>query len=157
MKIETKKGVNNMIKINVKKLNEDAEMPTKGSEYAAGMDLYACIKENVAVQPHETVKIGTGLAIEIPEGYFGAIFARSGLATKRSLRPSNCVGVCDSDYRGEYIVALHNDSNEPQTIKPFERIAQLVVLPFLPVEFNEVDELSNTDRGDGGFGSTGTK
>lgn len=144
-----------MTKINVKKLNENAKLPTRGSEKAAGYDLYACINETVTVQPHETVKIGTGLSFEIPDGYFGAIFARSGLATKRSLSPANKVGVCDSDYRGEYIVALHNDSDQPQTIEPFERVAQLVILPYLPVEFNEVDKLSDTERGANGFGSTG--
>ena len=106
--------------------------------------------------PHQTVKIGTGLAIEIPKGYFGAIFARSGLATKNGLRPANCVGVCDSDYRGEYIVALHNDTDIPQTINSMERIAQLVVMPFLEVNFEEVYELDDTKRGSDGFGSTGT-
>lgn len=141
--------------INIKKLNEHAIIPTRGSEQAAGYDLYACIDSPMVVIPHQTVKIGTGLSIEIPEGYFGAIFARSGLSTKQGLRPANCVGCCDSDYRGEYIVALHNDTNFPQTINPMERIAQLVIMPFLSVEFNEVYELSDTKRGDGGFGSTG--
>jgi len=141
--------------IKIKKLNENAIIPTRGSEQAAGYDLYACTNSPIVITPHETIKVGTGLAIEIPNGYFGAIFARSGLATKQGLRPSNCVGVCDSDYRGEYIVALHNDTDIPQTINPMERIAQLVVVPFLEVEFNEVDELENTKRGDGGFGSTG--
>ncbi len=144
-----------MINVNIKKLNDNAIIPTRGSEYAAGYDLYACINEPVVIYPHETVKIGTGIAIEIPDGYFGAIFARSGLATKKGLRPSNCVGVCDSDYRGEYIVALHNDANELMVVDPNERIAQLVVMPYLPVKFTEVDELSDTERGSGGFGSTG--
>ena len=144
-----------MINVNIKKLNDNAIIPTRGSEYAAGYDLYACINEPVVIYPHETVKIGTGIAIEIPDGYFGAIFARSGLATKKGLRPSNCVGVCDSDYRGEYIVALHNDANELMVVEPNERIAQLVVMPYLPVKFTEVDELSDTERGSGGFGSTG--
>lgn len=144
-----------MINVNIKKLNDNAKIPTRGSEYAAGYDLYACINEPVVIYPHETVKIGTGIAIEIPDGYFGAIFARSGLATKKGLRPSNCVGVCDSDYRGEYIVALHNDANELMVVDPNERIAQLVVMPYLPVKFTEVDELSETERGSGGFGSTG--
>lgn len=143
------------MKINIKKLNENAIIPTRGSEGAAGVDLYACTSSSIVIMPHNTVKIGTGLAIELPYGYFGAIFARSGLATKQGLRPSNCVGVCDEDYRGEYVVALHNDTDEPQTINPMERIAQLVVMPYLPVEFNEVNELSDTERGDGGFGSTG--
>lgn len=145
------------MKINIKKLNNKAIIPTRGSEYAAGYDLYACIdSEYVVIPPHNTVKVGTGLAVEIPDGYFGAIFARSGLATKKGLRPANCVGVCDSDYRGEYIVAIHNDSNDIITVDKNERIAQLVVMPYLPIEFNEVEELSDTDRGSGGFGSTGT-
>ena len=141
--------------IRIKKINDNAIIPTRGSEYAAGYDLYACTSSPVIIAPHQTVKIGTGLSIELPEGYFGAIFARSGLATKNGLRPANCTGVADSDYRGEYIVALHNDTDTPQTIQPMERIAQLVVIPYLPVEFVEVDELSDTERGDGGFGSTG--
>ena len=144
-----------MKKIKIKKLNENAIIPTHGSEYAAGYDLYACIDETIAIQPHTTEKIHIGLAIEIPHGYFGAIFARSGLATKEGLRPANCVGVCDSDYRGEYIVALHNDTNSVKNIAPNDRIAQLVVMPYLPIEFEEVDELSDTKRGNGGFGSTG--
>lgn len=143
------------MKINIKKLNENAIIPTRGSSQAAGYDLYACTSTPIVIAPHQTVKIGTGLAFELPDGYFGAIFARSGLATKNGLRPSNGVGVCDSDYRAEYIVALHNDTNEPQTINPMERIAQLVVMPYLAIEFNEVDELVETERGDGGFGSTG--
>lgn len=142
-------------KIKIKKLTDTAKTPTRGSEYAAGYDLYADVKENVQVKPHETVKIGTGLAMEIPDGYFGAIFARSGLAAKEGLRPANCVGVCDSDYRGEYIVAIHNDSEETRTITAGERIAQLVVMPYLPVTFDEVSELTDTNRGEGGFGSTG--
>lgn len=143
------------MKINIKKLNENAIIPTRGSSQAAGYDLYACTSTPIVIAPHQTVKIGTGLAFELPDGYFGAIFARSGLATKNGLRLSNGVGVCDSDYRAEYIIALHNDTNEPQIINPMERIAQLVVMPYLPVEFNEVDELSETERGEGGFGSTG--
>lgn len=141
--------------IKIKKLNENAIIPTRGSNQAAGYDLYACTKTSMLIMPHQTVKVGTGLAMELPDGYFGAIFARSGLATKQGLRPSNCVGCCDSDYRGEYIVALHNDTDIPQTINPMERIAQLVVMPYLPVEFDEVDELNETERGVGGFGSTG--
>lgn len=143
--------------INIKKLNTNAIIPTRGSEYAAGYDLYACSEDVIDIAPHSTVKVGTGLAIEIPHGYFGAIFARSGLATKRGLRPANCVGACDEDYRGEYIVALHNDTNEWMSIEPHERIAQLIVLPYLAVEFTEVDELSDSERGANGFGSTGTK
>lgn len=141
--------------IKIKKLKENAIIPTRGSNQAAGYDLYACIDSPIVVVPHQTVKVGTGLSIEVPNGYFGAVFARSGLATKQGLRPANAVGVCDSDYRGEYIVALHNDTNFPQTINPMERIAQLVVIPYLPIKFKEVDELSDTERGDGGFGSTG--
>lgn len=144
-----------MEKIRIKKLNENAFIPTRGSQYSAGYDLYACINSPVTILPHTTEKIGTGLAIEIPEGYFGAIFARSGLATKEGLRPANCTGVADSDYRGEYIVALHNDTDETKLIMPNERIAQLVIMPYLSVEFEEVTELTDTERGDGGFGSTG--
>ena len=143
------------MKINIKKLTTTAKIPTRGSEYAAGYDLYADITKDLVIEPHETAKIGTGLSIEIPDGYFGAVFARSGLAAKQALRPANCVGVCDSDYRGEYIVALHNDGTQARTINPGDRIAQLVVMPYLAVEFNEVSELSDTKRGAGGFGSTG--
>lgn len=132
-------------------------MPTKGSKYSAGVDLYAVCKRVSGMQilPRNTVKIKTGIAIEIPEGYFGAIFARSGMATNKGLRPANCVGVIDSDYRGEIIVPLYNDSDECRTIRSGDRVAQLVVLPFLNMEMNEVEELSDTERGDGGFGSTG--
>ncbi len=144
-----------MNEIKIKKLKDKAILPTRGSEYAAGYDLYACIMSPVIIAPHQTVKIGTGLAMELPRGYFGAIFARSGLATKNGLRPANCVGCCDEDYRGEYIVTLHNDTDIPQTINPLERIAQLVVLPYLSVGFVEVEDLDKTERGDGGFGSTG--
>ena len=141
--------------IPVKILNEYAHLPTRGSEYAAGYDLYAAIEKTIVILPHSTVKIGTGLAFELPENTFAAIFARSGLATKEGLRPANCVGVCDSDYRGEYIVAIHNDTDEPQIITPKERIAQMVLLPFVSMEFTEFKNLSETDRGSGGFGSTG--
>lgn len=140
----------------IKFLNDRAKMPTNGSQYAAGYDLYAAIKEPVTIYPGTCEKIGTGLAMEIPTGYFGAIFARSGLATKQGLRPANCVGVVDSDYRGEVIVALHNDSNEARQVQPDERIAQLVLMPYGVVEkFEVVDDLEDTDRGAGGFGSTG--
>lgn len=141
--------------IKYKKLKEGATEPTRGSEYAAGYDLYACIDENITILPHTTEKIGTGLAFELPIGSFGAIFARSGIATKQGLRPANCVGVCDSDYRGEYIVAIHNDTAIPQVITPNERIAQLVIMPFFAFDFEEVEELTDTKRNDGGFGSTG--
>lgn len=144
------------MKIEIKKLNENAQIPTRGSERAAGYDLYACIEEeSITIPAHSTVKIGTGLAIAVPDGYFGAIFARSGLAAKQGLRPANCVGVADSDYRGEYIVALHNDTDEDKVIAKNERIAQLVIMPYLSVEFEEVDTLDETERGAGGFGSTG--
>lgn len=143
------------MKIEIKKLNENAVIPTRGSEQAAGYDLYAAIDTPVTIPAHETVKVGTGLAIAVPDGYFGAIFARSGLAAKQGLRPANCVGVADSDYRGEYIVALHNDTDDERVIEPKERIAQLVVMPYLAVEFEEKEELSETERGAGGFGSTG--
>ena len=141
--------------IKVKKLTDTAKLPTQGSEYAAGWDLYSDGEYEIA--PGETVKIKTGLAFELPEGSFAGIFARSGLATKNGLRPANCVGVCDSDYRGEYIVALHNDSNELQVIPHGTRVAQLILLPYLPIKgFEIVEELNDTERGVGGFGSTGT-
>lgn len=141
--------------IKIKKLNENAIIPTRGSKYAAGYDLYACIDKSITIAPHTTVKIPTGLAIKPPRNCFGAIFARSGLATKEGLRLANCTGVCDEDYTGEYIVALHNDSDEWRTIEPDERIAQLVIMPYIPVSFTEVDSLDETERGSGGFGSTG--
>lgn len=143
------------MKINIKKLTKTATIPTRQHEGDAGYDLYADIQEPVIIEPHTTEFIHTGIAIEIPDGYFGAVFARSGLASKQGLRPANCVGVCDSRYRGEYMVALHNDSNVEKTVSTGDRIAQLIVMPYLNVEFNEVDELSNTERGVGGFGSTG--
>lgn len=142
--------------IKIKRLNEKAIIPTRGSAGAAGWDLYACLDEKIVIPAGHTVKIGTGLAIAVPHGFFGAIFARSGLATKQGLRPANCVGVADEDYRGEYIVALHNDSNVAQMIEPGERIAQLLILPYGMGEFEEVDSLDETERGSGGFGSTGT-
>lgn len=137
------------------KLNELAKEPTRGSIAAAGYDLYAAIDTDLIIAPHTTAKIGTGLAFELPQNTFAAIFARSGLATKQGLRPANCVGVCDSDYRGEYIVAIHNDTNEEQTITAGDRIAQMILMPYTPMVFEEVKELSNTERGSGGFGSTG--
>lgn len=143
--------------VNIKLLNDLAKVPTRGSEYAAGYDLYAATDYIIEIAPHSTVKVGTGISAELMENTFGAIFARSGLATKKGLRPANCVGVVDSDYRGEYIVPLHNDTDEMMTIEPGERIAQLVILPFIPVLFNVVDDLSETTRGEGGFGSTGIK
>ena len=143
------------MKIEVKKLRPDAQLPTAGSPYAAGYDLYACMDAPVVIAPHTTEKIGTGLAMAVPEGWFGAVFARSGLAAKQSLRPANCVGVCDSDYRGEYIVALHNDGELPRTVAPGDRIAQLVILPCAQADFAPVEALPETVRGAGGFGSTG--
>lgn len=143
------------MEINIKLLNENAKVPTRGSEYAAGYDLYAATTYDIEIAPHSTVKIGTGISVELPNGTFGAIFARSGLATKKGLRPANCVGVCDSDYRGEYIVAMHNDTDEVMTISAGERIAQLIIMPFIPVAFNVVDELDETARSSNGFGSTG--
>jgi dUTP pyrophosphatase len=148
--------IKELMKINVKKLNEKAIIPTQGHAGDAGFDLYACIDEPITIPVGQTVKIPTGLSIEIPDGYFGAIFARSGLATKQGLRPANCVGVCDAPYRGEYIVAVHNDSFEDRVINPNDRIAQLIIMPFLAAYFNVVEELSETSRGEGGFGSTGT-
>ena len=137
------------------KLKPNATTPTKGSLKSAGFDLYACIDSVITINPHSTVKIGTGLAIQAPEGYWGGVFARSGIATKEGLRPANCVGVCDEDYTGEYIVALHNDSDEVRYIRPNERIAQIVFLPYLVGEFIETETLDQTDRGSNGFGSTG--
>ena len=145
------------MKVNIKKLNEKAIAPTYGSEYAAGADLYACIDEDITILPNETKLIKTGLAIEVPVGYGAFIYARSGLASKRGLAPANKVGVVDSDYRGEVMVALHNHSSEAQTVAVGERIAQMVIAPFLKAEFEVVNELSDTARGSGGFGSTGTK
>ena len=144
------------MKIRVKKLDERATLPTYGTEFSAGADLYN-LSENVEIAPHTTVLIHTGISTEIPEGYCGLIFARSGLATKRGLAPANKVGVIDADYRGEIMVALHNHSDNTATVEPGERIAQLVIVPFLKAEFEESDELSDTLRGAGGFGSTGTK
>lgn len=140
----------------IKKLSESAVIPMRGSNYAAGYDLYANVTEPVNIEPGAVAKIGTGLSITPPTGYFGAIFARSGLATKQGLRPANCVGVCDEDYTGEYIVAMYNDSNEIRTINAGDRIAQLVFLPYIDIEFQEVSELQVTARGDKGFGSTGS-
>lgn len=132
-------------------------MPTRGSTSAAGYDLYADLTASETIRPGETKMIHTGLSMELPEGYFGAIYARSGLAMKEGLRPGNCVGVVDSDYRGEFMIGLHNDSDVMRVIEPGERIAQMVVMPYLPVEFEETESLSDTQRGTGGFGSTGKK
>ena len=141
--------------IKYQKLNELAHEPTRGSAAAAGYDLYAATDSSIAIPAHTTIKIGTGLAFELPDNTFTAIFARSGLATKQGLRPANCVGVCDSDYRGEYVVALHNDTNVEQVVQPGDRIAQMILLPYIPMIFEETQNLSETDRGSDGFGSTG--
>ena len=148
--------MNNIMEI--KKLNNLAKIPTKGSSEAAGWDLYAATDYDIEIAPHETIKIGTGLAIALPKNTFGAIFARSGIATKQGLRPANCVGVIDSDYRGEIIVALHNDTEASHWIPARSRIAQLIVIPYILISgFEEVDELDTTERADGGFGSTGVE
>lgn len=143
--------------INIKKLNDTAIIPTYGSIDAAGADLYANIIDNETILPHETKFIKTGIAISIPKGLVGLLFARSGLASKRGLAPSNKVGVIDSDYRGEIIVALHNHSDIKQVIESNERIAQIAFIPYIKGNFNIVDNLDDTIRGDGGFGSTGQK
>ena len=143
------------MKLNVKKLDDRAVIPTYGTEYSAGADLYSL--DAVTVEPHSTSLIHTGIATEIPEGYCGLIFARSGLATKRGLAPANKVGVIDADYRGEIMVALHNHSDSAQTVESGERVAQLAIVPFLKAEFIEAEKLSDTVRGTGGFGSTGAK
>lgn len=154
---ETKEDITMTFNINVKKLNENAILPTYGSEYAAGADLYACLEAPVTIEPGETVMIHTGLAMEIPVGYAGLIYARSGLASKKGLAPANKVGVVDSDYRGEFMVALHNHSLSAVTVEPGERIAQMVITPYVTGVFQVVDELEETKRGAGGFGSTGRK
>ena len=141
--------------MNIKKLNDNARLPTYGSEFAAGADLYACLDGDVTIAPAETLLIHTGLAMEIPTGLVGLIYARSGLASKKGLAPANKVGVIDSDYRGEIMVALHNHSTEPRTISDGERIAQIVFAPYYTADFSVVDELGDTSRGIGGFGSTG--
>lgn len=145
------------MRVNIKKLNKNAVVPSYGSEYAAGADLYACLDNDVTVAPHETVMIPTGIAMELPIGYAGFIYARSGLASKKGLAPANKVGVVDCDYRGEVKVALHNHSSIPQTVSCGERVAQLVVAPYITAEFKECETLSDTVRGAGGFGSTGSK
>lgn len=145
------------MQVKIKKLNSDAQLPVYGSPYAAGADLFACIGEDVTVQPHQTVMIPTGLAMELPAGYAGFIYARSGLASKRDLAPANKVGVVDCDYRGEVKVALHNHGETPRTVARGERIAQLVVAPYVVARFEEAEELSDTVRGEGGFGSTGSR
>ena len=144
------------MKIKFKKLISDAICPTYGTEFSAGADLYS-VNDDTVVAVGETALIHTGIAVEIPEGYVGLIFARSGLATKKGLAPANKVGVIDADYRGELMVALYNQSNEERTVTKGERIAQMAIVPFLKAEYEEADELSDTVRGEGGFGSTGSK
>lgn len=139
----------------IKKLNDLAKIPTYGSEDAAGADLYAAIDSEIEIAPQRMMMIDTGIAIALPKYMAGLIYARSGLASKKGLRPANCVGVIDPDYRGPVKVALYNDSNEVQIVTPGERIAQLVCCPFNQMSFDVVDELDDTDRGEGGFGSTG--
>ena len=146
-----------MTKVNIKKLNEKAVVPTYGSQFSAGADLYACIDEKLTIAAGQTVLVHTGIAMEIPTGYVGLVFARSGLASKKGLAPANKVGVIDSDYRGEIMVALHNHGSESREIESGERIAQIALVPYLTADFNVVGELSDTDRGAGGFGSTGRK
>ena len=145
------------MKVKIKILDERATTPTYGTEYSAGADLYNLKGESVVIPAHSTVFIKTGISIEIPEGYCGLIFARSGLATKRGLAPANKVGVIDADYRGEIMVALHNHTDKDATVDGGERVAQLAIVPFLKADFELSDELSDTARGAGGFGSTGTK
>ncbi len=143
--------------IKVKKLVPEAVIPTLGSKFAAGADLYSAESGDVVIMPGETKFIGTGLAVEIPEGYVGLVYARSGLACKRGLAPANKVGVIDSDYRGEVKVALYNHGKEAQKVEKGERIAQMVVAPYLSAVYEEAEDLSDTERGEGGFGSTGRK
>ena len=145
------------MKLRIKKLNPNATIPSYGTDYAAGADLYACIDEPVSIGCGETKMIGTGIAMEIPAGYVGLVFARSGLACKKGLAPANKVGVIDSDYRGEIKVALHNHNGfgDALTVEAGERIAQISIVPYLKAEFDVVDNLEDTERGEGGFGSTG--
>lgn len=146
------------VEVKFKRLWKEAVLPKRGSKYAAGYDIYAAMEPNVdriMIPPHQTVMIRTGWAMQIPEGYFGAIFARSGLATKAGLRPANCVGIIDADYRGEVSVPLHNDTDMSKYIEDEDRIAQLVIMPYMDFVPVMVDELNETERGDGGFGSSG--
>ena len=146
----------NRIKLRFKKLDERAQTPRYGTEFSAGADLYACMEEPLAVSPGATAFVHTGIAVEIPAGLVGLVYARSGLACKKGLAPANKVGVIDSDYRGEIMVALHNHSTEEIVVEPGERVAQMVIAPYYFAEYEEADELADTVRGEGGFGSTGT-
>lgn len=143
------------MKLRIKKLNENAIIPKYGTEFAAGADLYACLDENILIPSGETVMIKTGISLEIPTGYVGLVYARSGLAFKKGIAPSNKVGVIDSDYRGEIMVALHNHSKNDYVVQKGDRIAQIVIAPYIKVEFDLVEELDETIRNDKGFGSTG--
>ena len=144
-----------MEKVAVKKLRPGAKMPTFGSREAAGADLYACLEEPVTIEPGETVFLPTGLSMALPKGYVGLVYARSGLACKQGLAPANKVGVIDSDYRGEFMIALHNHGTEARVVEHGDRIAQLVVTPVIQPDYYEADTLEDTPRGTGGFGSTG--
>ncbi len=143
--------------VRIKKLRENAVVPTYGSKFAAGADIYACLPEGVTIEPGETKLIPTGLAFEIPEGFGGFVYARSGMASKRGLAPANKVGVIDSDYRGEVMVALHNHGKDAQTVESGDRIAQMVIMPYIAASFILSDDIGDTERGEGGFGSTGVK
>ena len=145
------------MKINIKKTNKNAITPVYSTEYSAGADLYAVMDSPVAIKPGQTYLVHTGIQMEIPIGYVGLVYARSGLATKKGLAPANKVGVIDSDYRGEIMVPIYNQSDAEQVIEPGERIAQIVIAPFVHAEFCESEKLNETLRGEGGFGSTGTK
>lgn len=146
-----------MQNVPVKKLREGAKLPVYGSSMAAGADLCACLDAPVTIAPGQTVMIPTGIAMEIPAGYAGLVYARSGLAAKRDLAPANKVGVVDADYRGEIFVPMHNHGSQPQVLEHGERMAQMILTPFLAAHFTETDTLSDTDRGEAGFGSTGRK
>lgn len=146
-----------MREVKVKKLDPKAKLPKYGTAFSAGADLCACLDAPVTLRPGETRMISIGIAMEIPEGYAGLVFARSGLATKRDLAPANKVGVIDSDYRGEFFVPLHNHGSLPQTVENGERIAQMILTPYLTAKFVEAETLSDTVRGEGGFGSTGDR
>ena len=143
------------MEIKIKKIRKNARLPKRGSEFAAGADLYACLDEPIMLPPGETAFIPIGISAEIPEGYAGFVFARSGLASKEGLAPANKVGVVDSDFRGEMMAALHNHSDQPQTIEPGDRVLQLVIAPCVQAVFEEAEELTDTARGEGGWGSTG--
>lgn len=146
-----------MNSIRVKKLHPAAKLPTYGSAEAAGADLYACLEKTVTIEPGQSAFVPTGIAMEVPKGCAGLIYARSGLACKQGLAPANKVGVIDSDYRGQIVVVLHNHGQQPQTVENGERIAQMVITPVLTPPYEEAEELSDSDRGAGGFGSTGSK